>query len=381
MTDILIKNAVVVDRPDSNLERKTNLYIKDGIIQSISPTLEESITSDVIDVDGRYVSPGLIDMHTHITVPGITKIKGHEFGIDVQKFGVETGVSTIIDAGTFGADTITPAMEFTQDKDTTVLFLLNAAKTGLVPMKPELEPMENIDIEAARSAYKRFGSRIVGIKARASASASGKSGIRAIRKAKKLAYELDLPIVVHIGHEPPLIKDILALLTEGDIITHCFHGKLSNAIVNKDYELREETLAARERGVLFDIGHGSESFNFFVAKNLFKIGFLPDIISTDLYALNSNGPVFSLPATIDKFIKLNNSILPWINMVTTAPRKAFHLSESGELAVGQKADLVVFSTVLTEMKYEDSDGNPIPITKKLKMELLIKGRNRIPIEK
>jgi dihydroorotase len=248
-------------------------------------------------------------------------------------------------------------------------------------MKPELEDMENIDIDAARSAYKKYGSRIVGIKARASVSASGKSGIRAIRKAKELAQALDLPIVVHIGHAPPTIEDVLSLLTEGDIITHCFHGKLSNAIVNQDYTLKNETLEARERGVLFDIGHGSESFNFLVAKKLMDVGFLPDIISTDIYAKNANGPVFSLPITIDKFITLNGSILPWTNMVTAAPRKAFHLTESGELAAGEKADLVVFTTVPAQMEYEDSDGNPIPITKKLKMKLVIKGKNQILIEK
>jgi dihydroorotase len=248
-------------------------------------------------------------------------------------------------------------------------------------MKPELEDMENIDIDVARSAYKKYGSRIVGIKARASESASGKSGIKAIRKAKELAQALDLPIVVHIGHAPPSVEDVLSLLTEGDIITHCFHGKLSNAIVNQDYELKRETLEARERGVLFDIGHGSESFNYLVAEKLIDVGFLPDIISTDIYAMNENGPVFSLPTTIDKFITLNDSILPWINMVTTAPGQAFNLPESGELAVGQKADLVVYSTVPTEMEYADSDGNPIPITKKLKMKLMIKGRKRILIEK
>ncbi len=379
MGDLLIKNAVVVDSPNADLTKRTNILIQGGIIKGISPDVKEEGITEIIDAAGDYISRGFIDMHTHISVPGVTQYEGYEFGVDIFKWGVDSGVSTLIDAGTFGAETVRPAIDYIEGKDTRVLFLINAAKTGLVPLKPELENVANIDIEAAKTAYDAYKPYIVGIKARASISASGKSGMKAIKKAKELAQALELPLVVHIGHAPPKIEDVLSILTKGDVITHCFHGKLSNAIVNEDYTLKEETLKARERGVLFDIGHGSESFNYEVARQLYEVGFLPDIISTDLHSRNKNGPVFSLPTTIDKFITLNDSILPWIDMVTTKPRQAFHLSGTGELMTGEKADLVQFNVIEAQEEYADSDGNPIEIKKKLAMKTVIKGEKRITV--
>jgi dihydroorotase len=381
MSGLLIKNAVIVDHPEADLTKKSNLLVEDGFIKSISEDIGDDETVETVDIEGDFLSRGFIDMHTHITVPGLTQYKGYEFGVDILKYGVNSGVSTMVDAGTFGAETVQPAIDYVKDKDTTVYFLINAAKTGLVPLKPELEDMNNIDIDAAKKTYELYKTHIVGIKARASKSASGKSGIEAIIKAKELAVALELPIVVHIGHAPPKIEDVLAILSEGDIITHCFHGKLSNAIVDQNYKPKNETLMARERGVLFDIGHGSESFNYKVAKSLYESGFLPDIISTDLHAQNEHGPVHSLPATIYKFITLNDSILPWITMVTSKPGKAFHLTESSKLSAGEKADLTIFNTVPTKEEYLDSDGNPIQITKKLYVKMLIKGTKRIMINK
>ena len=379
MRDLLIKNAVIVDKQNVNLSEKNHILIRNGILKEISPDIKESTSMEVLDIKGNYLSQGWIDMHSHISVPGLTRIMGIDFGVDILDYGVKTGVSTMLDAGTFGADNIQKAIDFTESKDTTVYFLINAARTGLRPLKPELEDLSKIDIDAAQAIYEKNQSLIVGVKARASKSATGKSGFKAIVKSKDLANALELPMIVHIGHAPPQIEEVLGILSEGDIITHCFHGKLSNAIVDENYKPRKETLMARDRGVLFDIGHGSESFNYHVAEKLFEAGFLPDIISTDLHSKNKKGPVFSLPMTVDKFITLNDSILPWVDLVTSKPREAFHLSGSTKLAIGEKADLVIFDLVPTQETYSDSDGNAIPIEKKLLMKTLIKGEKRINI--
>jgi len=381
MSKLLIKNAVMIENLDSDLSIRKDILLRDGVIQEISPIIDEIQDVKTLDVEGSFVSRGFIDMHTHITIPGLTNFQGFEMGIGIERCGVESGVSSILDAGTFGADNVQSAIDYSADKETNVYFLMNASKTGIQPLTPELEDLDKIDIDAAQAVYDNNKTRIVGIKARASDTASGKSGIKALIKAKELAMALSLPLVVHIGHAPPTIEEVLAVLGAGDVVTHSFHGKLSNAIVDENYQIKDEALSARERGVLFDIGHGSASFNYQVAKKLYEAGFLPDIISTDIYSSNADGPVISLTATVDKLITLNDSIQPWVNMITIKPDEAFKLSKKTGINTGDKADLVVFNLISNEATYYDSDKNPIPIGKQLTVKNIIKGNTLIGVNK
>ncbi len=377
MKKLLIKNTLFISGMNADQVVENDILISEELIEEIAPSIEDVGEYEILDVSKSYVSPGFIDSHVHIAVPGMTQYKGMEMGVDVEKYGIQSGVSALIDAGTFGADLIETAIESVKEKETQVFFLINASKIGIQPNTPELEDLDNIDLQAARDVYSRNKDRIVGVKARASISAAGSAGIKAIAKAKELACELGLPMMVHIGNGPPDIVDVLDLLTSGDVITHCFHGKLSNAIVNEDYALRPATIRARERGVLFDVGHGSASFNYLVASKCFSQGFTSDLISTDLHSMNCNGPVFSLPLTISKMFLLDEDVTRWIAEAAVNPAKTFHIGVADDEYTGKPADLVVFKVIPTDEIQYDSDKNPLHLTGKIDVQAVIKGNHII----
>jgi len=380
METLLLKNVIDPTQIIAGKAKLINVLIEDGRITGIGPHIDSSSAHLVYNAGGAMVTGGMIDIHVHVTVPGITQFQGHEMGVDIEQYGFRTGVSTLVDAGTFGADNIQKAIEYASHKITNVLFLMNASRTGIQVGTPELEDTSKIDLEAVEKAYARHPERIIGIKARASKSASGAAGIAAIAKAKALAVALSLPMVVHVGNSPPLIEEVLALLTEGDVVTHCFHGKRANGMLDAEGHVKRAVLAARDRGVLFDIGHGSESFNYAVANEMFANEFLPDIISTDLHVLNANGPVLSLPVTLSKLMTLNQSLWPWLGMVNEAPRRAFGLSPASNFKIGEVADLAIFSLVDCDKTYLDSDKNPIHMTQEVKVQKIIKGATLLPVD-
>jgi dihydroorotase len=380
MEKLLIRNVIKANESNPTTV-PFDVLVQDGMIADVGESLPAQDIETVFDARGTYISHGLMDIHVHVSVPGYTQFHKQEMGVDIEQYGYRTGVNTLVDAGTFGADNIQAAIDYASQKITKVLFLINASRTGIQPGGPELEDLDKINIEAAEKALADNPERIIGVKARASISASGKSGITAIARAKALAVALGLPMVVHIGNAPPPIEEVLNLLTEGDIITHCFHGKRSNAIIDENNKVKPETLAARDRGVLFDVGHGSESFNYAVAQQMFQNGFLPDSISTDLHVLNARGPVYSLPVTVDKLMTLNDSLYPWINMATEAPRKAFKMPAGDPLAIGQTADLALFRVEPAAMDYLDSDGNSISIRKKINVIRTVKGSLLLPVDR
>ena len=381
MKKLLIKNTQFFGGMNADYLLKTDVLISGGVIEKIAPSIEAEGECEIFDASGSFCSQGFIDSHVHIAVPGMTQFKGMEMGVDIEKYGIQSGVATLIDAGTFGATSIKNAVDYVKKVETTqVFFFMNASKTGIQPGTAELENVNDIDIPAALDAYAQNKDRIVGIKARASVSASGSAGIKAIAKAKELAVKLGLPMFVHIGNEPPDIVDVLNLLTRGDAITHCFHGKLSNAIVNEDYSLRPETIQARERGVLFDVGHGSESFDYEVARRCFSQGFLPDMISTDLHSLNCFGPVYNLPVTISKLLSLDEEITHWIPKVTVNPGRAFHLGVTDGNFIDKPANLVIFNIIPADETQFDSYKNQIHLKKKMHVQAVIKGDHIIEMK-
>ena len=380
MKKLLIKNTLFLSGRNAGQAEENDILICDDLIEKIAPSIEADGECEILDVSKGYVSQGFIDSHVHVGVPGMTQYKGMEMGIDIEKFGIQSGVATMIDAGTFGANSIENAIEYTKTLETKVFFLMNASKTGIQPNTPELENLDNIDLQAAQDVYSRNKESIVGIKARASISASGSAGIKAIEKAKELAVELGLPMMVHIGNEPPAITDVLNLLTKGDVITHCFHGKLSNAIVNEDYSLRPETMRARERGVQFDVGHGSASFNAEVARRCFDQGFVSDMISTDLHSMNCKGPVFDLPLTISKMLLFDENIAHWIPDVTVNPGRVFHIGITDGDFIGKPANLVIFRIIPTDETQFDSDKNPIHLMRKMDVQAVFKGDHIIEVK-
>lgn len=332
----LIKNGQLLDIKNGFNRNKMSILIENGIIKKIAENISED-DCKVIDAESRIIAPGFIDIHVHC-FPYNTAISS-----DPDDIGVKKGVTTIIDAGTSGADTIDDFYDKFISKTKTRIFAnLNIASCGLKTLS-ELADMNNIDEKKIKEAIDKYPDIIVGLKARASGSVVKENGVKPIAEGKRIASKYGLPLMVHIGNAPPQIEEVLPLLTKGDVVTHCYHSKVTALVRNG--KVIPEARAAVERGVLFDVGHGSESFSLDTAAQGLAAGFEANMISTDLYGKNMVTPVGSLENTINKIFYLGVPLEKCIEKVTTAPAQAFKLKGLGELKEGAIGDLTIFDIV------------------------------------
>ncbi|WP_330985382.1 MULTISPECIES: amidohydrolase/deacetylase family metallohydrolase [Enterobacterales] len=346
MFDLLLKRARLVD------DTVTDIAIKDGKIAALGDIDGEA--TKVVSLNGEhYVSAGWIDLHVHCYP------KSPIYNDQPDSVGIATGVTTVIDAGSTGADDVDTFYELTRPCATDVYALLNISRVGLIAQN-ELANMANIDAQAASAAIKRHPDFIVGLKARMSSSVVGENGITPLEKAKDIQKANgDLPLMVHIGNNPPNLDEITELLTSGDIITHCYNGK-PNRILTPAGELRASVSGALKRGIKLDVGHGTASFSFEVAKQAIAMGILPHTISSDIYCRNRiNGPVHSLARVMAKFLAIGMSLPQVINCVTSNAAEAIRLKQKGQLAVGFDADLTLFTLKHQPVTLVDAENNAL----------------------
>ncbi|RKQ39314.1 amidohydrolase/deacetylase family metallohydrolase [Enterobacter sp. R1(2018)] len=348
MFDLILRQARLVD------DTVIDIALKDGKIAALGEVNGEAHEVRALNGD-YYVSAGWIDSHVHCYP------KSPIYHDEPDSIGIQTGVTTVVDAGSTGADDIDEFYEITRKAATDVYALLNISRVGLIAQN-ELSDMANIDKAAVRDAVKRHPAFIVGIKARMSSSVVGANGIKPLERAKAIQRENgDLPLMVHIGNNPPNLDEIANLLTSGDIITHCYNGK-PNRILTPAGELRASIASAIQRGVRLDVGHGTASFSFEVAKIAIKQGIFPHTISSDIYCRNRiNGPVHSLGAVMSKFLSIGLSLSQVIDCVTAHAADGLRLKNKGRLSVGLDGDLTIFElrrqpTVFTDSEQQTLTG-------------------------
>lgn len=369
---LVIKNARIID-PMKHIDFNSDILIENGRISKITQEISEEKASFVIEDDDIIVTPSLVDMHSHV-FPGATPL-----GVLPDTVGVNMGVGALVDAGSAGAYTFEDFKNNVIDKSRTKVYeFLNIAKEGLKKGTGELSDYNNIDIEANRKVVTNNRGIIKGIKARASASVVGNLGIGPIKIAKEFAKEMEIPLMVHIGNAPPELKDVLNLLDKGDIVTHIYHGK-QGGLFNPDGTVLKEALDAYERGVLFDVGHGTSSFNFKVAQKAFRLNIKPYTAGTDIYNQNINGPVYSLTTTLTKLVNLGLGLEEVVTLATINPRTILGI-ENQPIETGYKADLTVMQKISGQYLLTDSDGNKIESNFKLVPRYLITGEELINTE-
>jgi dihydroorotase len=352
---LLIKNAKLIGE---GIERQDvcDLLILNGKIVEIGTDLSVDATIKMVDLKGKYyVSAGWIDAHTHC-FPASPMY--HD---EPDLAGVLTGVTTVIDAGSVGADDLASFHGFAEKAKTNVFAFINISRIGLM-VQNELCNMDDIHTEALLAAYQRYPNFIVGLKARMSKSVVGENGIQPLYRAKSMQTEVKqatqaaLPLMVHIGNDPPRLDEIADLLEQGDIITHCFNGK-PNKILAEDGQLKPAIQAALARGVILDVGHGSASFSFSVAEHSMKVlKLLPDMISSDIYYRNRvNGPVYDLATVMTKFLSLSLSLETVIAAVTSQPAQILKLHQKGHLKANFDGDLTIFELKNEAIELVDAD--------------------------
>lgn len=325
-----------------------DIVVDNGLIAGITAAGEGQ---GELEWDGQdaYVSSGWIDMHVH-AFPEFDP-----YGDEIDEIGVKQGVTTIIDAGSCGADRIGDLIQSSRRAKTNLFAFLNISRIGLKRVD-ELSNLEWIDHDQVLHSVETYRDVIVGLKARISQSVVKESGIEPLRIARELSRETKLPLMVHIGSAPPDIREVIPLLQQKDIITHYLNGKPNNLFDADGHPLQVLTEAIG-RGVHLDVGHGTASFSFKVAEAAKRHGINPETISTDIYRGNRlNGPVYSLASVLSKFLYLGYSLEETVATVTVNAADWLGKPELGRIQVGDTANLTLFTVKNEPTRLVDSEG-------------------------
>lgn len=350
MYDLLLKGARVID-PEQNLDGVLDLAFADGKVAALGRDLGEE-AREVRTLAGRIVTPGLIDMHSHVYWGGTS------LGVDAETIAKRSGTTTFVDAGSAGAGNFPGLRKFiVEPAAPRILAYLNISYPGIFGfsknvMVGECEDLRLLDSRECLELAAQNLDLIVGIKARVGARAGGNSGLAPLLLAIEVAEELDLPVMAHIDFPPPGRKEVLDALRPGDILTHCFRP-FPNAPVTRGERVREDILEARRRGIIFDIGHGFGGFAFKSARPMLAAGIMPDVISSDVHVLCCDGPAHDVLAVMSKFMALGMPLTEVIRATTQNPARALRRPELGSLRTGSPGDATVLE--LAQGRFEHVD--------------------------
>ncbi len=354
-TVVLVRGGRVID-PAAGRDEIADVLIEGDIITAVAPDIDAPAGAQLVDAQGLLVTPGLIDLHVHV-YPGLG-----DFCLPPDQVGVDSGVPTVVDAGTSGAATFGLARKWIDDPDvrTQVLALMDPcqiyfATKDFICHKLEIaNDLRNLDLDLTAAVLEANSDVVVGMKVRA-CYVDDPNVSPFLDAAKQVAG--DRPIMVHLGRFPftPTIPTpvLLRALRRGDVITHAFRG--ASGMLDSDGNATAELREAVERGVQLDVGHSGTDFRFATARTLFEQGFLPTTISTDLNVFNVDHPVVSLAQTMSKMWALGVSLPDVVAMTTCNPARVIHReAELGTLAPGRVANVSVLR--VDEGEFELSDG-------------------------
>jgi len=385
LTNFLLKGGRLLD-PANGKDGQFDIRVTDGVVDAIAPNLEPDGAA-VLDVKNLIVTPGLIDVHLHL-------MKGlGAFGVDPDIFGVGSGVTTVVDAGSAGHTLLNVFRNYiTNNAKTRVFNYLNLSTLGGVtgPGFSILADPRLIDEEKIANAVEANRDIIVGIKIMATGGALGAQGLKPLERARKLGDELKIPLLVHIGEswtkgaEPVAVGDVLKYLSPGDIITHMFTAH-PGGLLDGNGKLWPQVRDAKASGVLMDVGHGLHNLNFDVARKVLDQGLQPDGVSTDGHRGNRAGPVYDLPTTMAKLMALGFSLNQVVGMATVnAARLLGRPQELGTLLIGQPANISVLRLEDREWTAIDSQKGTIPARQALVPVYAVRGDtiyNALPVQR
>jgi dihydroorotase len=360
MYDLLLKGGTVID-PSQDLRGALDVAVEDGKIARVAANIPVAEARRVVDVPGKTVTPGLIDLHTHV-FDGVAAN-----GVHPDIAGVHAGVTTVVDAGSSGCATFGAFPRHILPKcETEVIPLLHICQTGLAT-NPDIIAESSIDLESTLRVAREHRGLIKGIKARMVSPALEIFGMEMPRLAKRAARESGVPLMVHIGdttkrYDPNVIRELLPLLEPGDIVTHLFTAN-PGGVLDTNGRLVPEAKELAARGVWLDTAHGRMNFGFNVGRRVLDQGLTPHCISTDLTIPGRANTVHSMVEIMARFLGMGFTLEQVIAMSTVNPARAIgEASRLGSLAVGRQADIsvlevrdgrwVVYDTLRDSMKID-----------------------------
>jgi dihydroorotase len=362
MADLLIQGGEVLD-PGQGLRGRFDIAVSQGKITHMAPHIDPREADRVVDVSGKVVAPGLIDLHAHVYA-GVRTVGVNENCLMPDLAGVQSGVTTLVDPGSGGCYNFAGFPRFLVPTSRTRLFaLVNIARNGLFGM-PEITQRDDIDLEGTIRCVEQHKPIVLGVKLRMAGPVLDVFGIEAAKLAKRAARETGTRLMVHIGdsrQERPqanrLTQQLLAeVLEPGDIVTHlCTHH--AGGVMRADGTVIAELRDAIQAGVVLDPAHGRFNFKFDIARRQLDQGVTPDTISTDIGLTNWKTTVHSMTETMSKFLAVGLSLEDVILRTTANPAKALGMTETlGAIAVGREADVSVLDVVNGDWQFTDSSG-------------------------
>jgi dihydroorotase len=360
--DLVLRGARVID-PSRGIDAALDVAFSEGRVAEVAQRIEGE-AANIRDVSGLILAPGFIDLHAHVYW-GATSIS-----VKPELVAQRGGVTTVVDAGSAGPGNF-PGLRYhiIERSSLRILAFLNVSFPGIFAysapvMVGECGDLRLIDLDECIRVVNENRDLIVGIKVRVGRIAGGSNGITPLDMALEVAEETGLPVMAHVDYMPPSRKEVLTRLRRGDILTHCFKP-FPNAPLRSDGEIWEEVLMARERGVIFDLGHGAGSLDFRIAKGMLAKGFVPDVLSTDLHVLNVEGPVFDLMTTLSKFHVMGLSLPDIVRSVTSAPAAAIRRTQIGTLSPGALGDATLFAVEEGAFEFRDCVGKTMQSSTRL----------------
>ncbi len=336
--DLTLRRGRLLD-PATGHDAIADIAFQDGRVAAIGNAAAGPARQER-DVAGHIVIPGMIDFHTHVYWGGTS------ISIDADALARRCGTTTWLDVGSAGPGNFPGFRKHVIEPSATrILAYLHVSHAGIFAFSRSVMVGESGDIRlmdpetCARVALEN-PDVIRGIKVRVGANTSGVNGIAPLHHAIEAADRAGLPVMCHIDRPPPRYVDVLAALRPGDVLTHCYKP-FPNAPVTADGRVKEALWAAREKGVVFDIGHGAGSFDFDVARAMLAGGFPPDIISSDVHVLCIDGPAFDNLETMSKFLCLGMDLTAIVRAVTQTPATLLKRPDLADLSIDSTGDATV----------------------------------------
>jgi dihydroorotase len=344
--DLLIKGGRVID-PSLRLDAMRDVAIAGGRIVAVDVGISAAAV-ETIDARGKLVVPGLIDIHTHAAR-------------DKQGPGLclADGVTGWIDAGSAGADGVADVVAVARASPQAGRILLNIGRAGILPEGDTMD-LPRADVGAARDAIARHRDFVVGVKARLSKNVAGSNDYEVLRRSQEVAGELGLPVMIHMGQSASPMPRLLSLLKRGDIVTHMF-APPPNSIVDDSGRVLPEVLAARRRGVLFDVGNGvRDHIRWDIVDQIMRAGFWPDTFSTDWNVNSRTTGVVDFPNCMSKLLGFGMSVADAVACATVNAARTFEVFwDRGTLNVGAPADVALLELREGEFEFLDNYENKI----------------------
>ena len=369
MFDLVLKGGRVID-PAQGIDAVLDVAFADGKVAAVGTEL--GTATEVRDVTGKLIVPGLIDLHTHVYWGGTS------LGVDPDEYAKFSGCTTLVDAGSAGPGNIHGFRRHVIERsEVRILPFLNISFAGIFGLHWDVSVGECTDLRLLNSRVclavaKEHADLVVGIKVRVGGGTSGALGIVPMEIAMEVAREMGLPLMGHLDLPPPPRPEVLGLLRGGDILTHCFRP-WPNAPAAPDGGIEADVLAARARGVIFDIGHGRGSFGFATAMQMLRTGFLPDVISSDVHLTSIGGPAYNMLVTMSKFLRMGVPLAEVIRASTINAASAVRKTDRGTLQVGLLGDATVLEIEHGAFTFMDVMGETMAAEEQLACRGIVLG--------